>query len=344
MKKILVLSFILLIPLISVAQLSESELAFLERLNTPQIIAPEEYDSLENYVYDNVGKYVGQTLILKGSEKQNLFGISGLKIKPTYSIVDDANPDYVYKRLPGKHGTDLNKVLDLRFQVVNILLFDKNPSNPTKTYLKLFCENNDTVYYEYQSNFDNVFLVEGFYEKMKQVLIGKEYAYNKDNNYNIGTEYHGIRGITTDEEVKNIPKGSFWKCTNVIIPKTGHKQLIALIENEYYGKCYILTTDLFKGVTKETSKFIPKEEYDSDLKKISDEKELILKKYGKQVADLINKGIVKIGWTEQMCIYSWGKPNEINKTTTQDGVSKQWVYSNNRYLYFKNGKLTTIQD
>jgi hypothetical protein len=54
---------------------------------------------------------------------------------------------------------------------------------------------------------------------------------------------------------------------------------------------------------------------------------------------------VKIGMTQdEVLTDGWGKPNEINKTTTANETSEQWVYSGNRYLYFENGILETIQD
>ncbi len=41
---------------------------------------------------------------------------------------------------------------------------------------------------------------------------------------------------------------------------------------------------------------------------------------------------------------TWGKPKEINKTTTRYGTSEQWCYSDYRYIYFENGIVTSIQD
>lgn len=41
---------------------------------------------------------------------------------------------------------------------------------------------------------------------------------------------------------------------------------------------------------------------------------------------------------------SWGKPEKINETTTKYGTREQWVYSENRYLYFDDGILSGIQD
>ena len=44
---------------------------------------------------------------------------------------------------------------------------------------------------------------------------------------------------------------------------------------------------------------------------------------------------------------TWGKPYDINKTTNEYGTSEQWVYkflNKHRYIYFKDGIVTTIQE
>lgn len=41
---------------------------------------------------------------------------------------------------------------------------------------------------------------------------------------------------------------------------------------------------------------------------------------------------------------SWGRPKDINTTTTATQIRQQWVYGGSRYLYFTNGLLTTIQE
>lgn len=48
--------------------------------------------------------------------------------------------------------------------------------------------------------------------------------------------------------------------------------------------------------------------------------------------------------TKEMCRESWGEPEDINKTTSSYGTHEQWVYGYGSYLYFENGKLTTIQN
>ena len=70
----------------------------------------------------------------------------------------------------------------------------------------------------------------------------------------------------------------------------------------------------------------------------------IIDKYGIVNGEAILNHKVKIGWTKSMCIASWGKPYDINRTTTTYGSHEQYVYSLKKYLYFENGILTAIQD
>lgn len=61
--------------------------------------------------------------------------------------------------------------------------------------------------------------------------------------------------------------------------------------------------------------------------------------------NLAKKPAAKIGMTKNQVRNhtNWGEPNSINKTITAQGTFEQWVYDDFQYLYFKNGKLTTIQ-
>lgn len=53
-----------------------------------------------------------------------------------------------------------------------------------------------------------------------------------------------------------------------------------------------------------------------------------------------------VGMTAKQVIEktNWGEPESVNRTVTQYGVEEQWVYSLGTYLYFKNGRLTAIQN
>lgn len=83
---------------------------------------------------------------------------------------------------------------------------------------------------------------------------------------------------------------------------------------------------------------------DIDKKEKAERYALLKKKYGSEIAKVIVEGKVKIGMSKEMCKDAWGEPKDINKTTTKYSVSEQWVYDIGSYLYFENGKLTTIQN
>ena len=86
-----------------------------------------------------------------------------------------------------------------------------------------------------------------------------------------------------------------------------------------------------------------KRKIENEKKKIQ-RREDIINKYGLENGQAILNHKVKIGWTKAMCVASWGKPYDINRTTNAYGTQEQYVYSLKKYLYFENGILTTIQD
>ena len=70
----------------------------------------------------------------------------------------------------------------------------------------------------------------------------------------------------------------------------------------------------------------------------------LTKKFGVSNANLILEGKVRIGMTKDMCKEAWGSPRDINRTISDFGTHEQWVYGSGQYLYFENGKLTSIQN
>lgn len=73
-------------------------------------------------------------------------------------------------------------------------------------------------------------------------------------------------------------------------------------------------------------------------------KKILISKYGEYAASAIIKGSVYIGMTKEMALEAWGKPQDVNTTTTKYSIREQWVYGDGNYLYFENGKLTAIQN
>ena len=78
-------------------------------------------------------------------------------------------------------------------------------------------------------------------------------------------------------------------------------------------------------------------------------KQFLIEQYGESRTALILKKLVCIGMTREEAIESWGKPTDINKTTSSYGIHEQWIYDKgkyfkSKYLYFEDGILRTIQE
>ncbi len=74
--------------------------------------------------------------------------------------------------------------------------------------------------------------------------------------------------------------------------------------------------------------------------------ERIMEKYNcsQEIAEVIHKGCVRIGMTDEQCRAAWGRPRDINRSIGSYGVHEQWCYSSGSYLYMENGILTSIQN
>jgi hypothetical protein len=79
-------------------------------------------------------------------------------------------------------------------------------------------------------------------------------------------------------------------------------------------------------------------------------KELAKYRYEVEMRERSSRKEPGIGMSADAAINSsWGYPDDVNKTVNAYGVSEQWVYrgggySKGRYLYFKNGILTSMQE
>lgn len=58
--------------------------------------------------------------------------------------------------------------------------------------------------------------------------------------------------------------------------------------------------------------------------------------------DLVCERKIKIGFTKDELIFSWGTPKRINETTVSGKVHQQYVYSD-QYVYLDNGIVTSFQ-
>jgi hypothetical protein len=101
--------------------------------------------------------------------------------------------------------------------------------------------------------------------------------------------------------------------------------------NEYHAKANALK----KEAAREVQALKEADAFKLKVKQYSE-------KFGEQFAYKIANKEIAIGMTKEMVRASIGSPDKINSTRTATSTHEQWVYKN-KYIYFDDGVLTTIQ-
>jgi hypothetical protein len=209
-----------------------------------------------------------------------------------------------------------------------------------------------------KAQYDSIFI-----ENLREKYVGKEIHSNK----NLGIRYNKIQGDAIIYRSNGIDDatgwvGGFHKCTDIKLMKSNNKmpyyRYFAILEDSSINEqCAFPITDNFESFFTFADIF-RKEESEKKLKDEIKKAEIaaeiqaeetayktsLIKKYGKNNAALILNEDVRIGFTKQMCIESWGEPYDINTTITRHGKHEQWVYGDGTYLYFEGNILTGIQN
>lgn len=272
-----------------------------------------KYDSLSNYLGDNIYAYIGQELYVKPKNSDlKKFGYEGFYTKP------DNNKQYIYE-LKDKYSisTPYEKLAGKTFRCISIEKKEfKIGMTPPKTYgLKGLSENyyflelaneKDTVYYEYSKYEHNFpFVVLGYLKKIEE-------KYSKDKYILIAKN---VSDFITGENLSFQPS-TLWHFKEV------------LLEDKYYN-----ITLLFSNDKNET---IGIEDYRVKYAFIEENQANRLKqKYGFSMFTAAINGKIKVGMNEELVKLAWGEPIRINNSS----YGQQWVY-NNQYVYIKNGKVT----
>jgi hypothetical protein len=72
--------------------------------------------------------------------------------------------------------------------------------------------------------------------------------------------------------------------------------------------------------------------------------EAMISKYGRKKGRMIADGKVWPTISFQMAKDSWGPPEDVQTTKIHGGATEKWIYSDSRYLFFKNGYLQSWRD
>lgn len=296
-------------------------------INKSTIDTIKVYDGSVNFLGKDVKKYINEYLYVKplipDLRKYGYHGFLhdfkriGFK-KNTFKCCDGVGSKY--DELAGKYF----KVIDIvEKKDENTLKSYNLDLSEKKIYLKLEeRENKDTLYFEYNENYETSFpfIAVKYFEKQKNEYVGKEYFFRK--NY-----IEGKTDIETGKTI-NIDNNVFWKCIDLIIDENHYdfKYIFESLKGEKISIDQTFLEEDFSGI------FLKSEV--EELKKI----------FGNDNFKLIFEGKVKIGMTKEMCKKSWGIPNSVNKTNLKGTLTEQWVYGSKRYLYFENSILTAFQN
>jgi hypothetical protein len=315
MSRIIVILGLTLLSQFSFAQITTTKVA-----DKKEEISTEPYDSLYNYLGKDVLKYIGQVLYLKGkSESLREYGYANFvkdykyvgydREKNTYKCCDSYNSKY--DELVGKY--------------FKVLAVHKHPKSNESEYLygkKYYLElkekeSADIIYFEYDTQYEHSFpfIVVGFFEKQKNINVGKYFVFaNKI--------LKSSTDIETGKQITNTTAQK-WECVDLTVEEK-YYNLALTIKNSLSEKTTISYESVFGKYSKGRAyKLVDAKAYKKKFK---------LANWLK-----ILDGKIVIGFTEEMVLLSWGKPKDINRASYGD----QWIYDG-QYLYFKNGKLKSF--
>lgn len=164
-----------------------------------------------------------------------------------------------------------------------------------------------------------------------------------------------LQGVWYNEESKTILEISQWKINKYSVSSSKlHEYKIIYNKNGDYDWYYKWWDNQIVIENKEVKMINAKGE-ENEFNKIQYNKssnilneEFIYTIYAYQKSpdiNIIELKKPKIGMTKNEVLNStWGKPEDINKTTTKYGIREQWCYSGYKYIYFEDGIVTSIQD
>lgn len=315
---------------------------------TEPIIQP--YDSLTNITRNNLRSLVGQKVQVLPQIQ-----ISDYPTGPTlYSSIPDPdrnsnhlviNPDTRYSVYKSQTGAFDNEI----FNIVGVdsissdyrkyfYLIVSNINYPSRNFIEVGSVFESSVSNHREEIHPNGLIVIGYFDKLRSMVIGKKFINKYPNNKSWYLSDYIIYNLSDGSPLTSIPKDNLWEVVD-----------LNFIETENYAKLsYILSSDsiqnVFCSADEKDNCLIPYEQFVSENKKRTDWEKTMIRKYGKANGKLIIEGRVKVGFTKKMCEESWGKPSKINSSSGSWGVHEQWVYGSETYLYFKNGRLSSISN
>ena len=209
---------------------------------------------------------------------------------------------------------------------------------------KVFAENQEEIRKRKESD-DKLMskISESHKDKMEQITknqIGKNLYIHKEQKRFSDFLLYDITNRSNNQKIEY----KFGEKYNVIGLETNDNKIFCVLESLKYGKVLLDEKDFAEKL------LIVAESEEEHEKRLLRLKEVRLK-VGEDIWSYFTKNIPKIGMNTEMCIMILGYPDDINSTETMNKLRSQWVYKSHdvrlvkdKYFYFENGILTTIQD
>lgn len=299
------------------------------------------YDSLRNICSENAQQLVGQELFFAPCilhKQDGNYNLDILTSYPTGSEVLSINRDgsNVYQPYTTSYGairTSYAGVVQKTFKITDYIVVNDGLGHPWP-YLVLEDPLTDNpLYLSASSIYENKssLLILGYFQKLKQQYVGQKFL--------TGTYGARLTRLSDNKLVStNLPDTV--SCIDITLLDKQWSPLALVLQGNDNVDYYIELNDskhFLANVAERERRAAERAERNQARERD------MTNKYGPTNGRLIAQGKVKIGFTKQMCIDAWGEPRKVNTTTTRYGKREQWVYYDS-YLYFENGKLTSIQN
>jgi hypothetical protein len=182
----------------------------------------------------------------------------------------------------------------------------------------------DVVYFKYDSKdkFFFPFIVLGYFEKLRQLIIGNKYVFADD-------WLGGVRDIETGKNVES-NVGEIWECVGLTIEDKFYK-ISPILMDSLREKAIISHYDEWLG-----------EYIDGKVFSVQ-EANMYRSKFGASNFDSILQGRIFIGMSKEMCSLSIGNPIRKASIKKNAEVLEQWSYRDGK-LTFENGILKKIEN
>ena len=296
-------------------------LVLLANMLCPSIHAQNGYDSLQNFLGANPNLYIGEDLYLTPKpDYQRAEGYEGFVLDPKKDKYDKSN---VYRCCAG-YSSQYDAMAGKQYKVLQVIKHPKAAGTRFADihYLQLQAEDGSKFYYEYNARLEHKFpfILQSYWAKARSLHTGAQYVIKNSVLKN--------KVDIANSRLLNGKAGDIWTCQDVTVDEADGK-LSLVLQNDKGQKFLtpLATVQVDSGIA---NFYTPDAVSANKLK------------YGNYWMSILLSE-VKMGMTGEMCRLSWGAPARINNTVVQGVQQEQWVYEDGHYLYFKNGKLSTVQ-